>query len=84
MSRYGFAVVQEGMEVAFGDAPTYAAAEREGMHYAVMYAQDGPAARLAVFEMEFAEGARKALLADGDHEEPSTSASPANVRSDKS
>jgi hypothetical protein len=41
--RFEFSVVDEcSMEVAGGDAPTYAEALSEGQHYLVMYRQDGP------------------------------------------
>ncbi|MDP3492781.1 MAG: hypothetical protein Q8R82_06670 [Hyphomonadaceae bacterium] len=37
-----FKVWQSGIEVASGDAPDEPTAKREAMHYAMMYAQDGP------------------------------------------
>ena len=42
MSRWEFAVEQDGMVVASGEAPTEAGAKREAAHYAMMYSQDGP------------------------------------------
>lgn len=39
---FEFEVVQDGVVVASGCASTWAEAEREAMHYAMMYAQDGP------------------------------------------
>ena len=40
--RYRFQLWQDGIEVAGVDAPTLEAAQREIMHYAMVYAQDGP------------------------------------------
>jgi len=40
--RFGFRIMQGGIEVAGGDAPTYEEALREAQHYAFQYAQDGP------------------------------------------
>jgi hypothetical protein len=42
MKRYQFQLWQSGIEVASVDAPDLASAQREIMHYAMMYAQDGP------------------------------------------
>lgn len=39
---HSFEIEQNGVIVASGDAPDAATAEREGFHYAVMFAQDGP------------------------------------------
>lgn len=41
-SEWGFTVTQEGQVVAEGEGPDEADARREAMHYAIMYAQDGP------------------------------------------
>lgn len=40
--RHRFSLWQDGIEVASVDAPDLASAQREIMHYAMMYAQDGP------------------------------------------
>jgi len=47
-TRFGFEVKQDGMVVASGEAPTEREAEREAMHYAMVYSQDGPV-RMRVF-----------------------------------
>lgn len=39
---YSFELVQGGIVVASVDAPTLDEARREIMHYAMVYAQDGP------------------------------------------
>jgi predicted component of type VI protein secretion system len=41
-TRWTFSVVQDGMEVALGEATIKAEAQREANHYAMMYGQDGP------------------------------------------
>ncbi len=41
MSRWEFAVEQDGMVVASGETPSEAEAKREAGHYAMMYSQDG-------------------------------------------
>lgn len=40
--RHRFAIWQDGVKVAGGEAPDYQTALREGQHYAMMYAQDAP------------------------------------------
>ena len=40
--RWTFELRQDGQVVAEGEAQNQADAQREGFHYALMYAQDGP------------------------------------------
>lgn len=40
--RFCFEVWQGDLRVVEGEAPTEDEAQREGMHYAMMYAKDGP------------------------------------------
>ena len=40
--RWLFEVKQDGMIVASGEAPSEQIAQREAMHYSMMYGQDGP------------------------------------------
>ena len=40
--RYRYSLWQDGIEVAAVDAPTQADANREILHYASVYVQDGP------------------------------------------
>lgn len=39
--RFRYSLWQDGIEVAAVDCPTIEAAQREIMHYAMMYSQDG-------------------------------------------
>lgn len=41
MIRYWFYVYENGMLVAKGDCPSREQADREAIHYSMMYAQDG-------------------------------------------
>lgn len=50
MSDWEFEVEQEGQVVASGSTPDELTAEREALHYAMMYAQDGPAVKARWFQ----------------------------------
>ena len=40
--EWEFSILQDGLEVAGGSAPTLQDAMREASHYGMVYAQDGP------------------------------------------
>ena len=58
--RWGFEVTQDGEVVAEGEGPDEATAMREGVHYGMMYAQDGPPAQVRVYRRKVRKRVSKA------------------------
>ena len=61
MSRFVFTLTQDGMEVARVESDDEARAVREIMHYAMMYAQDGPPCVVDRVRPKAHQAARRAL-----------------------